>query len=332
MKSLKTICLLFLATCFLSTPQQAEAQIVKDILRKASRSLENKAEDMIAEALAEAVARQLQKKIDNYFDDLARETYRQDSIRRVESGDTLRYRNYQEMMSDMLSGMNNSANILDEYEFDLILDVEIASGKEVDESKFFYTNDQAIFGVEQPDEKDGTSLMLFDLDNNVIVLFNEDKKGKKTAQALPWILDMGTVISAGDDNAYMPQNIIKTGQKKMVAGYNCDQYTGETEEELFEFYSSPALAEYWQNSMGQFMQRFTSYEYNSELQKIDGMILASISKKKKEEKEKKKKKFSLNKKEEGPDPNTDSWTVTKVSKDKYKVTKADYEFISMGSN
>ena len=330
MKSLKTVCLLLLATCFLSTPQQAEAQIVKDILRKASRSLENKAEDMIAEALAEAVARQLQKKIDNYFDDLARETYRQDSIRRIENGDTLRYRNYQEMMSEMLSGMNNSADILDEYEFDLILDVEIASGKEVDESKFFYTKDQAVFAVEQPDEKNGTSLMLFDLDNNVIVLFNEDKKGKKTAQALPWILDMGAVIAASEEQGYTPNNIVKTGQKKMIAGYDCDQYTGETEEENFEFYASPALTEFWQNSMGQFMQRFTSYEYTSELQKIDGMILASISSKKDEEK--KKKKFSLNKNEDGPDPNTDSWTVTKVSKDKFKVTKADYEFVSMGSN
>ncbi|GAB5555075.1 MAG: hypothetical protein Sapg2KO_46660 [Saprospiraceae bacterium] len=329
MKGLKTVCLLFLATCFITVPQQAEAQIVKDILRKASRSLENKAEDMIAEALAEAVARQLQKKIDNYFDDLARETYRQDSINRVENGDTLRYKNYQEMMSDMLGNMNDNSAILDEYEFDLTLDVEIASGKEVDDSKFFYTKDKAVFGVEQNDGKEGTSLMLFDLDNNVIVLFNEDKKGKKTAQALPWLLDMGAVVAASDDQGLNPTNIKKTGQQKMIAGYNCDEYTGETEEETFEFYATPDLAEYWENSMGQFMQRFTNYEYNNELQKIDGMVLASVNKKKKAEK--KTKKFNLNKKKEGPDPDTDSWTVTKVSKDKFKVTKADYEFVTLGS-
>lgn len=328
MKLLKTICLLFLATCFISIPQRAEAQIVKDILRKASRSLENKAEDMIAEALAEAVARQLQKKIDNYFDDLARETYRQDSINRVENGDTLRYKNYQEMMSEMLSTMNDNSAILDEYEFDLILDVEMASGKEVDDSKFFYSKNKAVFGVEQSDEKEGTNLMLFDMDNNVIVLFNEDKKGKKTAQALPWLLDMGAIVAASEEQGFNPTNIQKTGQKKMIAGYNCDEYTGETEEETFQFFASPDLAEYWQNSMGEFMQRFTSYQYNSELQKIDGMVLASINKKKKEEK--KTKKFSLGKKEEGPDPNTDSWTVTKVSKDQFKVTKADYEFVSLG--
>lgn len=328
MKVLKTICLLFLATCFVSIPRQAEAQIVKDILRKASRSLENKAEDMIAEALAEAVARQLQKKINTYFDDLARETYRQDSIQRVENGDTLRYKNYQEMMSEMLSTMNDNSAILDEYEFDLILDVEIASGKEVDDSKFFYRRDQGIFAVEQNEEKEGTSLMLFDLDNNVIVLFNEDKKGKKTAQALPWLLDMGAIVAASEENGLSPTNIKKTGQQKMIAGYNCDEYTGETEEETIQFFASPDLNDYWQNSMGQIMKRFTNYEYNNELQKIDGMILASINKKKKAEK--KTKKFSLGKKEEGPDPNTDSWTVTKVSKNKFKVTKADYEFVSLG--
>lgn len=329
MKGLKAVCLLFLATCFITVPQRAEAQIVKDILRKASRSLENKAEDMIAEALAEAVARQLQKKIDNYFDDLARETYRQDSINRVENGDTLRYKNYQEMMSDMLGNMNDNSAILDEYEFDLSLDVEISSGKEVDDSRFFYTKDKAVFGVEQNDGKEGTSLMLFDLDNNVIVLFNEDKKGKKTAQALPWLLDMGAVVAAGEEQGLSPTNIKKTGQQKMIAGYNCDEYIGETEKNILEFYATPDLAEYWENSMGQFMQRFTSYEYNNELQKIDGMVLASVNKKKKEEK--KTKKFSLNKKKEGPDPDTDSWTVTKVSKKPFKVTKADYEFVSLGS-
>jgi hypothetical protein len=329
MKTLRITCLLLVATFIFSIPTSVEAQIVKDILRKASNRLENKAEDMIAEAIAEAIARQLQKKIDNYFDDLARETYRQDSIRRIESGDTLQYRNYQEMMSEMLSTMNDNSAILEQYEFDLILDVEIGSGKELDESKFFYRKDQAIFAVEQ-EEKGDKNLMLFDLDNNVIVLFNQDKNGKKTAQALPWVLDMGIIAASTEENGLMPTSITKNGQQKMIAGYNCDGYSGESEEHSFQFYASPKLADYWQNSMGQFMQRFTNYQHNSELQKIDGMILESTSQEKKAEK--KTKKFSLNKKSEATEVNSDSWRVTKVSMDQFKITKADYEFVSYTSN
>jgi hypothetical protein len=310
--------------CLSLMPQQSEAQIVRDIIRKAGDRLENKAEDMIAEAIAEAIARQLQKKIDNYFEDLARETYRQDSIRAAENGDTLQYRNYQEMMEDMMSSMNDNSKILESYDFNLLLDVEIGSGKEIDESRFFYNNETAYFAVEQ-EEKGDKNLMLFDLENSVIILFTESKNGKKTAQAIPWMLNPNAIIDASSEELHTPTNITKTGDKKTIAGYVCDQYTGEDEEYTFEFYASPELGAYWEESMGQFMQRFTNHEYNQEMQKMEGLLMESIVSKK--EKEKKTSKLKLGKKKEKPaNSNSDTWKVTQVDKSPYAIKKADYEF------
>jgi hypothetical protein len=324
---MKKLIYLFLATlCLGLLPQNSEAQILRDVIRKAGNRLENKAEDMIAEAIAEAVARQLQKKIDNYFEDLARETYRQDSIRAAENGETLEYSNYQEMMEQMMAGMNDNSKVLEEYQFNLILDVEISSGKETDDSRFFYNNEKAYFAVEQ-EEKGDINRMVFDLENNVIVLFNESKKGEKTAQALPWLLSSSAVIAASSEEMHQPVDIRKTGKTKNIAGYNCNGYQGENEEYTFEFYASPELEDYWQESMGQFMQRFTNYEYNEELQKIEGMVMESVTTKKEEEK--KSSKFKLGKnKEDGPDPNSDTWRVTQVNKSGYSLKKADYEFAS----
>lgn len=323
---------LLLISCFLlSTPQTSQAQILRDIIRKAGDRIEDRAEDMIADAIARAVTRQLQKKIDNYFDELARETFRQDSIDRVERGDTLVYRNYQEMMEGMLGSMNDNSKVLDQYDFDLILDVEIGSGKELDEARFFYSKEKAYYAVEQKENGD-INTMLFDLENNVIVLFNEDKKGEKTAQALPWILNMNVYANSEDTDFYQPTNITKTGQQKTVAGYTCDEYKGETEQEQYTFYASPKLGEYWRNTMGQFMQRFTNTEYNQELQKIDGMIMESIATKK--GKEKKQKKFKLKKKsdEEEIPADSDTYRVTKVNTEAFQLAKADYTFIGLQDN
>lgn len=314
--------IILLATFTFLFVQPTDAQILKDIVRKTTRRLGDKAEDMVAEALAEAIARQLQKKIDNYFEEMARESYRQDSIARVERGDTLVYANYQEMMSEMLANMNNTEAIQDEYTFDLLLDVEISSGKETDESRFLYSRNAPVFAVEQYEKKD-KSTMLFDLENDVIVLFSEDSKGKKTAQALPNFMGMAAAMSQSSE-ALQPISISKGSQTKNIAGYTCQEYLGEDEEHTFQFFATPELAEYWQNGMGEFMQRFTSYEYNSEVQKIDGMVMESVIREKKAEK---KSKRTWGKKAQEEPEARDSWTVTRVDKSGLSLKKADYEFV-----
>lgn len=318
------IYLVFVSLLLGFVPPKSEAQIVRDILRKAGNRLEDKAEDMVAEAIAEAVARQLQKKIDNYFEDLAKETYRQDSIRAAENGETLEYDNYREMMEQMMAGMNDQSKIPESYQFDLLLDVEIQTGKEKDESRFLYSKDQAYFAVEQEEDGD-INRMVFDLEHDLIVLFNESKKGEKTAQALPWILSNGALMAAASEEMRHPVNIKKTGKSKTIAGYSCEQYLGSDEEYNYEFYASPQLSTYWRESMGQFMQRFTNYEFNEELQKIEGLLMESITSPK--EAENSKPKFRLGKeKEEAPNPNSDSWRVIRVDHKDYQLNKADYHF------
>lgn len=327
---MKKIQLILLACFSLLLVKPADAQILKDIVRKTTNRLGNKAEDMVAEALAEALARQLQKKIDNYFDEMARESYRRDSLERVERGDTLVHENYQDMMNAMLKDMNDASDIQDQYDFNLLLDVEIQSGKKTDESRFLYHADKAIFAVEQM-EKNAKSLMLFDIENDVIVLFREDGKGKKTAQALPNFMGMAGAMTQSTESL-QPLSIEKGTETKTIAGYLCQQYTGENEENNFEFYANTDLATYWKNGMGAFMQRFTSYAHNSEVQKIDGMVLQSIITEKNAKKSNKRT-WGKKAKETQEPAVRDSWTVTKVSKQALQVRKADYEFVGFeGAN
>lgn len=319
---MRKLILLSLSTLLLGVlPLSSDAQILREIVRKAGNRLENKAEDMIAEAIAEAVARQLQKKIDTYFEDLAKETYRQDSIRAAENGDTLAYHSYQEMLEQML---DNETKVRDEYLFDLALEVEIASGKEVNQSHFLYAQDKPYFAVQQA-EKGQNQYLVFDLQNQLIVLFSESEKEEKTAQALPW-LPANNVIMAANETVHYPGVLTQTGQKKTIAGYVCDQYLAEDDDYRYELYTSPDLADYWQASMGQFMQRFTSYSYQEALQKTAGMPMESIASPKQNQNKPKLRPG----KQQAPeiDPNSDIWRVIKVNLSEFRLQKADYSFLT----
>lgn len=296
-----------LTCCMLGFSFSVQSQILNRVLDKTMNKVNNALEEKASDLIADMLAKQLEKQIDRYWEELTREAVRQDSIDRAQKGDTS-YVEASEAVSRYLSGMNRTADVPDAYVFNWRFDCVMGTGKEDDESVFYYSDAQPVFAIEQEDKGD-INLIVIDLDKDIMVMFKEDQKGVKTAQALPNMMHYAGRVTAQTMDSVMNNYHIRRGNKqKTIAGYSCQQYLAEDDEHTYEIYVAPELKNVWKETYGSFMQRFTSLDYQDEFNKVEGMAMESIATSKKNKK----------------DVNT--FEVTKVGHEDIKIQKSDYQF------
>ncbi|MEZ4896374.1 MAG: hypothetical protein R2806_06045 [Saprospiraceae bacterium] len=284
-----------------------QGQILNRVLDKTMNKVNNALEEKASDLIADLLARQLEKQIDHYWEELTREAVRQDSIDRAQQGDTSSV-DPSEAVSRYLANMNRVSDVPEEYVFNWKFDCLMGTGKEEDESVFYYSDDQPFFGIEQEDKGD-VNLIVIDLGKNIMVMFKEDKKGEKTAQALPNMMNYaGKVAEQTMDSVMANYHIRKGNKQKNIAGYSCQQYIAEDDEHDYDIYVTPELKNIWKETYGSFMQRFTSLDYQNEFNKVEGMVMESTTTAKKNKK----------------DVNT--FRVTKVNHQDTKIQKSDYSF------
>ncbi len=259
----------FLTLIFL-LPFQSQAQFGRMIKDRVQKKVERKVEEKIVEEISEAIAREAFKPIEKSIDELFKSSYEN------ETGDSVDWEKAGAAYSDFLLGMNKAANVPDAYTFDYSLEVEV---KDYDDKKhnmrYFFSKDGKIMGMQEysADKKD---VVVFDSENDVMVVYSVDKNGKKTAQALPSVMKLASAFAGKAVKEEMEKqnfNVSKTGKTKKIIGYTCDEYLVETDEDKTVAYVSNSFPVSFTKTFGESMNNFLPSNYTNSSDLMEGMSL-----------------------------------------------------------
>lgn len=295
MKAKFLFVLFFFSLLYTST----DAQILNRVLRRTQDKVEHMLVEKAADVMARALMRQVNKKIDEA---LYREWEKQDSIA-VANGETPTYADYE----SFLKGMNKADAVPPAYEFDLQLYVTMSEKGEKDQDYVYhFGKEEGVFALESEDPKEGKVIFLIDAGREIMVVYKEEN-GEKTASALPGM--MGFVGAYAKETMEEKGEVLvkATGKSKEVAGYHCEEYEIEWDEEKSLSYVTKDLPKSWPKAFGKMMTQFMSKENTSRIDQMQGMPLESM------ELDKKGKVQS-------------SWVTTKVDTQVSKLDNADYRF------
>lgn len=136
-----------------------------------------------------------------------------------------------------MSIFGSSADVEDKYDFDhnMLLNVETydKKGKKQDpiDMKMFFSDDEPTFGMEM--EMEGSkSFIIYDMKTYQMVSLIEND-GQKFGTAMKFNQNMISEIEKGvaEEEAKSPTyKFTKTGNSKVISGFNCDEYKVESSE------------------------------------------------------------------------------------------------------
>ena len=276
--------ILFTLIFLIFASQMAEAQFLKNVLKETTRKASGEIEKMAVRKISDAVARKLTQSVESAFDNMIREAMESDSnyVNRSDVPDSVYY-TAGTKYAEFLRGMNQAANVPPSFSFDLTIIAQTDDGKNVNDTKMMYSETQAVIGIEQLD-KDRSSLMVVDLDNDLMVLYQTDKKGRKTAQALPSMMKIGSSIAQQYDDYDDEAEFKRTGKNETVAGYNCAEFKITSKEAVSFFYSTNEIGIDWNDSYGAALKQFSPTTFRKGMDTMDGMVLKSVYTEKKKSK------------------------------------------------
>lgn len=303
---MKHISILVLTLIFV-LPESSDAQLLGRIKRAAQNKIEQKVADRVVEEVSNEIARQAMKPINKAFDDYLKAQYES------ETGEEFDQAKFDSVMTAMgsgytafIEGMNKSANVPDQYIFDITLEVETQEqSKEKTISHLMFSKADGTLGFHQTEDGEDM-LIVMDPKNDVMVMFNQKEN---TGQAIPALFSATRSLAKVyvDEEDYVLTNFEETGKTKKIAGYQSKQYKGETNESKFTAYFSDGLPFDWTEVFGDFLMSISPRIYNDHYDKMEGMMMQS------EEYDKETKKKS-------------KWEVKKVSETTKTILKSDYKF------
>jgi hypothetical protein len=271
---------------------------------KISNRIQNRLEDKLADAIANEIYKKAFKPVDEAVDEAMRKSY--------EDSTGTDYRSAGRAYGEFLAGLNEAVNKLPaDYSFDITCDVKMKDNKnKTNELKMYYMNDGGAIGY-QTMEKNKINTVVLDVKNEIMVMYTEEK-GKKTGQVLPSMTKFIGALAANEVEKQKEEkvNIKKTGNKKTVAGYSCDEYLVETKDLTNQVFIASNFPVSYISAYGPFLQQFTPAAFSDAPDVMKGFVLYSKTSDK-EEKE------------------TNEYEVVKVSKDKTSFKTADYKFEQM---
>ena len=233
---------------------------------------------MAIEKISEVIARKAAEKIENEFDKLLMEAMAQDSAKYNRDS---AYYTMGNSYGQFLKGLNDAAEVPEQYSFDLNLLMEIASDdQEAEPIRYYLSRSEAIFGMQTAKSEDNWQFIVYDMDKDVTVLYQHDGD-KKTAQALPNMMKLAAGLAqnqGGEATDHLDFKINKTSRKERIAGYKCEVWEGTSEEQDFEAWITDDLGVDWSTNFSQMASQFTSsQDYSDAWEQMDGLALKSIS-------------------------------------------------------
>jgi hypothetical protein len=281
--------------------------ILNRVMRRSLQKAENKVEDMLVEKASEAIAERIYRSMSDAFDQMLIDASRQDSAYQANYPDSIAIK-YGDLANNWMARMNETADLPESYAFDYKIFVETTTDGEVQNSVLYLATDGSAFAMEQYEKKE-KRICLIDGAKDIVVLYMEDDKGKKTAQAIPNMLGMSSaLVQSLPDTAMSTWTFRATGKTKTVAGYSCDEYESSDGEYESTFYITDNLNVSWQNAFSGFIDRFAGTK-NAGLQDLPkGFMLESHTSRIDKPKDQ------------------SSWVTQKVEQESFELKNADYEF------
>lgn len=284
--------------------------ILNRVLKRTVQKAENKVEDMLVEKASEAIAERIYRSMSDAFDKALADAVKQDSAYQANYSDSVAIK-YGQLANSWMDRMNEAADVPPSYSFSHKLYVEITSGKDVSNSVLYISNNGA-FAMEQMD-KGEKRIFLIDGSKDLTILYLENEKGKKTAQAIPSMLGLGMAIvgASMQDSLDKEWSFEETGATKSVAGYNCKEYKSSDGEYESTFYMTAELDASWKKSFSSFIDRFAGTKYGEFEKYPEGFLLESHSQRLDKAKDQ------------------SHWVTKKVQVEDFDINNADYEFGGM---
>lgn len=285
-----------------------EAQIWKKLKKNVEDKISERIEDKVVNEISEDIADRAMNNIDKIYEDLWRKSYND------ANGEDLSEEEFEEMISSMgddlneaLGELNKAADVPDRYDFNIIVDhTNIDKNGNKTRSEMYFSRTEGIMGiVAETDGKQTTIVM--DAENDLMVIYN-DNNGQKTAQAIPSMFTMASVLSMTSEESTTYRMPMKpSGRSKSIAGYNSKEFVGEDDDSTYSIYMSTELPFDWRNSYGELLKSVVPKMYEENEQKFEGMMM----------------RFDEKDKTSGK---TTEWFVNKISRLNTSLVKSDYDF------
>lgn len=218
-------------------------------------------------------------------------------------------------MRDLAAAFGTPAELPDQYQFDLVLDIETTTdGKDPVPMSMMYRKDGQQLGIRTPTEK-GINTVVIDNEHDLNVIFSEDKKGKKTVMAMPNMASsIGNYgIKTGHQQISGKTEDMswkKTGKTKTVAGYTCQEYHAENDEYDALVYITNELGVSWLEATSASFSEMLSDPAMAQYSGVEGTMMETRSTEKKSGK-------------------VSTWVTKEVHRNGATIKTGEYEAASM---
>lgn len=274
-----------------------------NIMNRVADRVGDRIADKVAEAIADEIIKKTFKPVNESADEALKKSF-EDSLGTEE----VDYNKMGKAYGEFLSGMNGAYEKMPAaYEFDIINDIEVTDGKKITQTKMYFTKtgDHIGYETEQKSEK---SLVVYDVKNDIMVMYTTDKKGKKKGQVLPSMVKFAASMANDKIEEEMADiKVKKSGGTKSFAGYKCEGYEVITESMTNQVYIAKDFPINQMDAYGKFLAQFTPSASNYDKSLSQGLVMFS------ESKDKKSGDYSI-------------YEVKKVSIGTSTIKKADYSF------
>jgi len=273
---MKKIIYSLMAMIILGSFGDMEAQVIGNYIKKKANKATNRAEKKADERVDQEINKAVDKEVDKVFDQIfnseeeekekSEENTGESSVDEQENSSSSSRNNAASRALMKSMGINTApANVNDNYDYqgNIIMNVQTWDEDENTEGEVVYTtymtDDNSGFAMEFMQPERGNSTMIFDYKNEKMIILSQED-GQKTGIVMDYSgfysdsLEEETLTeeeideAAATDFTVYNENLKKTGRSKNIAGYKCDEYTYNDEEDDITLWMTDELpAELWAN-------------------------------------------------------------------------------------
>jgi hypothetical protein len=306
---------LILGIVLFVTHTRVDAQFGR-IMDRVTDRVASKVEDKVVDAIANEIMKKAFKPAEKSFEEAAKQKF-EDSL----GNENVDYNKMGKAYGDFLAGMNGAVDkVKPTYTFDTSVDMDVTNEKgKVNKMLMLYTKTGDLIGYQTNENKE-ISTVVFDVKNDIMIMYKTDKKGNKEGQVIPNVLQFATALAGSsksskdtkEDPKVKPPKIAKSGGSKSFAGYLGTGYLIEADDIQSQVYISDKFPVSYAEVFNEFAKKFapSTYVNNKEIQ--NGYMLYS-------------KTSNTSKKKE-----TNTMEVKKVTMTNTTFTKSEYKFQKIG--